>query len=40
MKTTVKHVGKEITIVCGLGRDSKGEQAAIDDLSLRYFIVP
>jgi hypothetical protein len=35
-----KHFGKEITIVCGLGRDAKGEQTAIDDLSLRYFIVP
>jgi hypothetical protein len=35
-----KHVGKEITIVCGLGRDAKGTQTAIDDLSLRYFIVP
>jgi hypothetical protein len=35
-----KHVGKEITIVCGLGRDSKGEQTAMDELSLRYFIVP
>jgi hypothetical protein len=35
-----KRVGKEITIVCGLGRDAKGEQAAIDELSLRYFIVP
>jgi hypothetical protein len=35
-----KHVGKEITIVCGLGRDAKGNQTAIDDLSLRYNIVP
>jgi hypothetical protein len=35
-----KHVGKKITIVCGLGRDAKGEQTSIDDLSLRYFIVP
>ena len=35
-----KHVGKEITIVCGLGRDAKGDQTAMDDLSLRYFIVP
>jgi hypothetical protein len=35
-----KHVGKEITIVCGLGRDAKGEQTAMDDLSLRYFILP
>ena len=34
------HVGKEITIVCGLGRDSKGNQTAMDELSLRYFIVP
>jgi hypothetical protein len=35
-----KHVGKEITIACGLGRDAKGEQGSIDNLSLRYFIVP
>ena len=35
-----KHIGKEITIVCGLGRDAKGTQGSIDDLSLRYFIVP
>jgi hypothetical protein len=35
-----KHVGKEITIVCGLGRDAKGTQTAMDELSLRYFIVP
>jgi len=35
-----KHVGKEITIVCGLGRDAKGTQGSIDNLSLRYFIVP
>jgi hypothetical protein len=35
-----KHVGKEITIVFGLGRDAKGTQTAMDELSLRYFIVP
>jgi hypothetical protein len=35
-----KHVGKKITIVCGLGRDAKGTQGSIDNLSLRYFIVP
>jgi len=35
-----KHVGKEITIVCGLGRDAKGTQGSIDEISLRYFIVP
>ena len=33
-----RHVGKKITIVCGLDRDAKGTQTAIDDLSLRYYV--
>jgi len=33
-----KHVGKAITIVCGLDRDAKGTQIAIDDLSLRCYV--
>jgi hypothetical protein len=32
-----EHVGKKIAIVCGLGRDAKGSQIAIDDVSLRYY---
>jgi hypothetical protein len=34
----IKYVGKEITIVCGLDRDAKGTQIAIDDLLLRYYV--
>ncbi len=34
-----RHVGKEITIVCGLDRDAKGTQIAIDDLLLKYYVI-